>query len=120
MTRVGTEPAEHPGKAGMTCPRCDFEGSWRPLHRHLADAHPDLVSFEERSGRRVYLLSCPQCGASYEQTIKPRLNDPEFVAEFENEIRLVALDMLLHHLVGEHFASQADDRPVSTPTDEVS
>lgn len=86
----------------MKCPCCTYEGSLRPLHRHLADNHPELVRFEDRSTRRVYALNCPVCGVGYEQTIKPRLNDPEFIAQYENEIRLVALDMLLNHLVGEH------------------
>ncbi len=87
----------------MRCPWCDFDGSLRPLHAHLAAVHPDQVRFEERAGgeRLVYAIECPVCGAGYEQTIKPR-HGAEFIDEYRREIRLVALDMLLNHLVGEH------------------
>ncbi|MST31807.1 hypothetical protein GHK86_03565 [Acidimicrobiaceae bacterium USS-CC1] len=87
----------------MRCPWCDFEGPLRPLHAHLAVSHPEQVRFEDRSGgdRQVYAVACPICGAGYEQTIKPR-HAPDFVDEYRREIRLVAFDMLLNHLVGEH------------------
>lgn len=103
----------------MRCPVCDHEATLRPLHKHLADTHPELVRFEERSGRRYYNVSCPQCGAGYEQAIKPRLNDPEFLVEYENEIRLVALDMLLNHMVGEHLEAAPPQDPSPAPTREV-
>jgi hypothetical protein len=56
----------------------------------------------ERDGRRFYALECPVCGAGYEQQVKPRSRDPGFVREFEEQIRLVAFDMLINHLMAEH------------------
>ncbi len=87
----------------VRCPWCDFDGGLRPLHAHLADRHPDQVRFEQRAGgtRQVYAVACPVCDAGYEQTIKPG-HDAGFVDEYRREIRLVAFDMLLNHLVGEH------------------
>ncbi|MHB1928566.1 MAG: hypothetical protein ACYDEN_02340 [Acidimicrobiales bacterium] len=86
----------------MTCPWCGFRASLRLLQAHLVEAHPEQVAFERRGARQVYAIRCPVCGAGYDQTIKPRLDDPTFVEEFQQEIRLVAFDMLLNHLVGEH------------------
>lgn len=103
----------------MRCPVCELDAPWRELHRHLADAHPELVSFEYRDGRSSYRLTCPVCGVGYEQAIKPRLLDPEFLAEYETEIRLVGLDMLLNHLVGEHL-DEPDQDPVQPASGEVS
>jgi hypothetical protein len=34
--------------------------------------------------------------------VRKGARDPEFVAEFEPQIRMVAFDMLVHHLVAEH------------------
>lgn len=95
----------------MRCPCCDVDAQWRELHRHLADAHADLVRFDFRGDRSYYVVSCPVCAASHEQAIKPRLVDPEFMNEYREEIRLVALDMLLNHVVGEHYASPGDPSP---------
>lgn len=86
----------------MKCPWCEFDGTLRPLHAHLVDTHPEHVAFEQRGSRQVYAICCPICGADYDQTIKPRLEDPTFIKEFQNEIRMVAFDMMLSHLVGEH------------------
>lgn len=106
----------------MRCPVCQFEASLRPLHLHLADVHPELVRFEERSGRHLYAVTCPVCGDGYEQVIKPRRADPEFLAEYRKEIRLVAVDTLLNHLVGEHLAPAVSDDardPANRNPDEV-
>jgi hypothetical protein len=86
----------------VNCPWCEFEGSLRPMHGHLAAAHPEQIRFETRGSRHVYAMACPICGSEYDQVIKPRLDDPTFVEEFQQEIRLVAFDMMLNHLVGEH------------------
>ena len=86
----------------MNCPWCPFDGAPRALHAHLAEAHPDGVVFEERAGRSFYALTCPVCGDGYEHQIKPRGRDPEFVTEFQAQIRLVAFDMLVNHLMAEH------------------
>jgi hypothetical protein len=72
------------------------------LHAHLGEQHADAVRFEEKSGRSFYTLTCPICGDGYEREIKPRGRDPGFVQEFQAQIRLVALDMLVNHLLGEH------------------
>ncbi len=72
------------------------------LHAHLGEQHVDAVRFEERGGRSFYVLTCPICGDGYEREIKPRGRDPGFVDEFSAQIRLVAFDMLVNHLMGEH------------------
>lgn len=89
----------------MNCPWCGFSAGLRPLHAHLCEAHPEQVRFEVKGSRNVYAITCPICGSGYDQTIKPRLDDPEFLEEFQREIRLVAFDMLLNHLAGEHEMS---------------
>lgn len=61
-----------------------------------------MVRLEERASGQVYALECPTCGSGYEQRIKPGHRDPGFVDEHEREIRLVAFDMLVHHLIAEH------------------
>ncbi len=86
----------------MNCPWCPFDGAPRALHAHLADTHPEGVRFEERLGKSFYALECPLCGAGYDHQIKPRGRDPDFVAEFQGQIRLVAFDMLVNHLMAEH------------------
>ena len=72
------------------------------LHGHLGEQHPDAVRFEEKGGRSFYALTCPVCGDGYEREIKPRGRDPGFLDEFSAQIRLVAFDMLVNHLIGEH------------------
>ena len=86
----------------MHCPFCPFEGPPRMLHGHLGEQHPDAVRFEEKGGRSFYALTCPVCGDGYEREIKPRGRDPGFLDEFSAQIRLVAFDMLVNHLMGEH------------------
>lgn len=95
----------------MECPWCPFKGDPRPLHAHLLDQHPDAVRFETRGPRRVYVLECPICHSGYDQAIKPGLDDPDFLREYEREIRLVALDMLVNHLMAEHYGDQMSDSP---------
>lgn len=92
----------------MTCPWCDFTGGLRGLHAHLTERHPTAVTFGERvNGTRFYEITCPICNVSYDQRIKPRSQDAGFLEDFQREIRLVAFDMLVNHLVAEH-----DDAPV--------
>ncbi len=88
------------------------------LHAHLGEQHADAVRFEERGGRSFYALTCPICGDGYEREIKPRGRDPGFVDEFSAQIRLVALDMLVNHLLGEHEELElpSDEEPEPTPT----
>jgi hypothetical protein len=86
----------------VRCPFCSFEGPPRTLHAHLGEQHSEAIRFEERGGRSFYALTCPICGDGYEREIKPRGRDPGFVDEFSAQIRLVAFDMLVNHLMGEH------------------
>lgn len=86
----------------MDCPWCDFEASPRQLHAHLAEQHEEMVTVEDRGTSRVYSIACPVCDAVHEQPIKPRLRDAGFLEEFADEIRLVAFDMLINHLLAEH------------------
>ena len=72
------------------------------MHAHLGEQHPDAVRFEDKGERWFYALTCPICGDGYEREIKPRGRDPGFVEEFSAQIRLVAFDMLVNHLMGEH------------------
>lgn len=89
----------------MECPWCEVEATPRQLHAHLGEHHADRVTVEERTSARVYSIACPVCGAVHEQPIKPRLRDSGFLEEFATEIRLVAFDMLINHLIAEHLES---------------
>lgn len=95
----------------MRCPWCDFEGDPRPLHGHFAVQHPGRIGFVERGGRTRYEIVCPICSESYDQVIKPRLDDPGFVEEYRQEIRLVAFDMLVSHILGAHTDGVGVDAP---------
>ena len=86
----------------MRCPWCPCEAPPRALHAHLLDSHGGKVTFEERGEARWYALECPICGEGYEHQVKPRLRDAAFMEEFQREIRLVAFDMLVNHLLVEH------------------
>lgn len=98
----------------MNCPYCAFQGSRGTVHRHLAETHGDQVVLrvDDASGRRYYGITCPICHAPYEHQVKPRNADPLFLKEFDREIKLVAFDMLLYHLQGEH--AEDSDGPVQT------
>src|SRR5919206_181258 len=103
----------------MNCPLCSFEGSPRALHAHLGDTHPEVVRFEARAGRSFYAITCPVCGEGYEHQIKPRGRDPGFVDTFAAQIRLVAFDMLVSHLMGEHEEhEERGDPEAAEPEDE--
>ena len=86
----------------MNCPWCEFVGAPRPLHAHLGAAHPDAVRIIVEDHRQTYSIECPLCGEGYSQLIKPRGQDPGFLEEYGAQIRLVALDMLVNHLIAEH------------------
>lgn len=100
----------------MECPWCDFEAPPRLLHAHLAEQHHEQVTVEHRGSSRIYAIACPLCGAVHEQPIKPRLRDPGFLEEFGAEIRLVAFDMLINHLLVQHGEHPAEsETEVSLP-----
>ncbi len=87
----------------MECPWCDLTATPRQLHAHLSEHHEEQVNVEDRATSRVYSITCPRCGAVHEQPIKPRLRESGFLEEFGAEIRLVAFDMLINHLIAEHL-----------------
>lgn len=99
----------------MNCPWCDFEAGPRGLHAHLAEHHPGAVGAGERRGKAFYEITCPLCGARYEHAVKKGARDPRFVQEFEREIAMVALDMLVNHLLAEH---EHEDAPSGRPRGE--
>ena len=88
----------------MNCPYCDFQGARGAVHRHLADAHAErvVIRVDDEKGKRFYGIACPVCNAPYEHQVKPRNYDLGFLQEFDHEIKLVAFDMLLYHMQGEH------------------
>ncbi len=53
-------------------------------------------------GAMSYVVVCPRCQGAIRQPVKPRWRDPRFLTEFEQEIRLVAFDLLLYHLEDAH------------------
>ncbi len=88
----------------VACPYCDFSGDRGMTHRHLGETHPEQVTVrvDERKDRRYYGIECPVCKSPWEAEIKPRGRDPNFLEEYDREIKLVAFDMLLYHIQGEH------------------
>ncbi|HVB46408.1 MAG TPA: hypothetical protein VNF47_27375 [Streptosporangiaceae bacterium] len=86
----------------MTCPWCGFLAGPRALHAHLSAEHGDAVRTIERNGRVFYEVVCPRCDARYEHLVRKGARDRGFVTEFGQQISMVALDMLVHHLMAEH------------------
>jgi hypothetical protein len=84
-----------------------MDGPRRQVHRHLVDEHGSVVGTEAdaEQGKMSYVVACPQCGGQIQHHVKPRWKDPGFLKEFEQEIRLVAFDLLLHHLEDAHPAT---------------
>ncbi len=99
----------------MNCPYCDYQDSRGAVHRHLADAHGEkvVIRVDDERGKRFYGVVCSICGAPYEHQVKPRNIDPDFLREFDREIKLVAFDMLLYHLQGEHSDKPQDKIPTT-------
>jgi hypothetical protein len=88
----------------VRCPYCEADEPRRQLHRHLVDAHGSHVAAvaDPAQGTMAYRVVCPACGGEIRQPVKPRWRDPGFLREFEEEIRLVAFDLLLYHLEDAH------------------
>ncbi|MEK7327088.1 MAG: hypothetical protein AAB217_17735 [Chloroflexota bacterium] len=101
----------------MKCPHCDFADTRMKLHRHLAEAHLDLVTTEhdEETGKMKYIVACPVCGLKYQHAVKPRYKDPRFLEEFKSEIALVAFDQLLYHLEEKHPETETSNSQDQTP-----
>jgi hypothetical protein len=74
----------------------------RALHSHLVESHPEQVRTYPLGDRQFYEVACPYCGQSYDQRIKKADPDGAFLAEFDQQIRMVAFDMLINHLLVEH------------------
>lgn len=86
----------------MNCPYCGDERGIRDLHAHLADDHAGEITTEEVGERTAYTVTCPYCSERYRQPMKKSGKDPDFLAQFERQIRLVAFDMLINHVLAEH------------------
>jgi len=90
----------------VICPYCAAPGTRVETHAHLGRDHRDRVrTFREddKAGLRLkFALDCPSCDEGMERVANPRGRDPEFLAEFEREIALVAFDLLLYHLHASH------------------
>lgn len=93
----------------MRCPLCEYEGARADVHGHLAEGHQDGVEMwtDASDGRMRYRVACPFCEQDHEARVKPRSHDPAFLVRFAHEIRLVAFDMLLNHIEGEHVVAQS-------------
>lgn len=74
------------------------------VHAHLAEAHGDVLGWrtDELLGYTYCVITCPLCGMSHEQVVRKARKNPDFVEEYKHQIRLVAFDLLLYHLQGEH------------------
>jgi sarcosine oxidase delta subunit len=86
----------------VRCPWCDHESAGpRALLEHLRDGHGDQVRITEQGGQVFYEMPCPLCDQRHRQRIK-KGGDPDFLARHDAQVRLVALDMLVAHLMAEH------------------
>lgn len=92
----------------MKCPFCDVDLPVRDLHVHLADNHAGEVGTEDLGERTVYSVICPYCSQQYRRPIRKSVGDPQFLAEYQRQIQLVAFDMLIHHLRAEHGAERVE------------
>lgn len=91
----------------VSCPLDDFSGTPRGLHEHFAFVHPELVEISTIGTKWYYEVSCPTCTDKYRQAIRPG-SDGEFASEYEEEIKAVALDILLNHYLGEHVLADLE------------
>ncbi|MEZ5116592.1 MAG: hypothetical protein R2737_10025 [Candidatus Nanopelagicales bacterium] len=86
----------------MTCPWCGVQTQGpRSLLEHLRDEHADQVRITEQNDQVFYEMPCPLCDQRHRQRIK-KGGDPDFLARHDAQVRLVALDMLVTHLMAEH------------------
>lgn len=92
----------------VSCPSDEFVGSPRGLHAHFAESHTELVVINKSGAKWFYEVKCPSCTETYHQDIRPGA-DEEFASEYEEEIRAVALDILLNHFLGEHVLGELED-----------
>ena len=95
----------------MKCPFCELENGLTTTHRHLVEAHLDVVIMQRNheNGKMQYIVECPFCDLDYMREIKPRNRNPRFLEEFRAEIAMVAFDQLLYHVLQEHPAEVGVD-----------
>lgn len=88
----------------MKCPYCDTVGGLTATHRHLLEAHLEMVATErnEETNQMQYKVTCPFCEDMYQRQVKPRSRNPHFLEEFKTEIALVAFDQMLYHILEKH------------------
>ncbi len=85
----------------MNCPYCDFQAHRMDLHAHLLDAHEQEVKvfIHKVTGKMVYEFTCPLCEERWRKPLKKR---PADLQGYVREIRMVAFDLLLYHLMDKH------------------
>lgn len=95
----------------MKCPYCDATDGLMATHRHMVDAHVELVTTErdEETGKMQYTVPCPFCQVTYSHRVKPRSRNPRFLEEFKSEIAMVAFDQILYHIIEKHPAEVGVD-----------
>ena len=95
----------------MKCPYCDSVGGLATTHRHLLEAHLEMVTTEreEETNRMQYRVACPFCEEMYQRQVNPRSRNPRFLEEFKTEIALVAFDQMLYHILEKHPAEVGVD-----------
>lgn len=88
----------------MKCPYCDAIGGLAVTHRHMLDAHLEMVTTEreDETNRMHYRVACPFCEEMYQRQVKPRSSNSRFLDEFRAEIALVAFDQMLYHILEKH------------------
>ncbi len=86
----------------MNCVVCGFEDTWKKIHAHMSGTHLDLVALDRAGDRFFYEVSCPLCDWKFRKEVNPHGRDAGFMDTYEREIRLVAVDLLLYHLVESH------------------
>lgn len=103
----------------MKCPYCEAVDGLMAIHRHLVDAHLDLIKTEhdEEAGRMAFVVSCPFCEFEAHRPVNPRGRNPRFLNEFKAEIALVAFDQLIYHLLEEHPQEVGVDPALLRPDD---
>ena len=85
----------------MKCPFCEFHGHRMDLHAHLVEAHAQEVNVfvHKVTGKMIYELTCPLCREIWRKPLKKR---PAALQEYVREIRMVAFDLFLYHLMEAH------------------
>ncbi|RMG66728.1 MAG: hypothetical protein D6715_06215 [Calditrichaeota bacterium] len=91
----------------MQCPYCNFNGHRMDLHAHLMEQHAEQVKvFVHRvTGKMMYEFQCPLCE---EHWLKPLKKRPSDLQAYVREIRMVAFDLFLYHLMLDHGQDAAD------------